>query len=121
MRIQTYKLYIVLVGVMFGFVFSGHAQDTAKPKPANPVLAQNTFTADMISLYPNPTNEGIFRVEAKGMNQIEIIDIFGRIILKKGQCDEAERLDVSNLREGLYFIRVTTSDKGVAVARFIKK
>ncbi|MDR0436996.1 MAG: T9SS type A sorting domain-containing protein [Bacteroidales bacterium] len=80
----------------------------------------NNSISPKIELFPNPAHN-VLNVEAKNMKQIEIIDMFGRIVMKKDRCNDTERLDISNLKESLYFIRVTTSDEKVTVAKFIKK
>jgi hypothetical protein len=91
-------------------------QDTT---PSIPILNRD-FTLEVIHLFPNPaTNE--LNVRAENMKQIEIMNMIGSIVIKKEQCEVEERIDISDLREGLYFIRVTTGDNAVRVEKFIKK
>jgi Ca2+/H+ antiporter len=70
--------------------------------------------------FPNPAYD-VLTVKAESMKQIEVIDMSGRIVIKKECSAETERLEIANLKEGLYFLRVTMNDNKVTVVKFVKK
>ncbi len=66
-----------------------------------------------LRVYPNPTT-GKIRLQAEGVERIEIMDIQGKQIytgIKK-------EINLSNNSKGIYFIKVTT-EKGVAVGKMV--
>ncbi|MCL2028404.1 MAG: T9SS type A sorting domain-containing protein, partial [Bacteroidales bacterium] len=73
----------------------------------------------LAKLYPNPTND-VLNVSAENMQQLEILDLMGRVVLRKSVNSDMESLNVSSLKEGAYLIRITTAD-GVTTARFVKQ
>jgi hypothetical protein len=78
------------------------------------------FKVDMVSIYPNPAFDVLY-VEAKGMSQIEIIDMLGRTVLKRAAGNTRERFEISSLNDGLYFVRIAMGDGEAIIARFVKK
>jgi len=74
----------------------------------------------IVTIYPNPVFD-VLHVEAESMKQIEIIDMLGRTVFRKTTTETHESIDVSNFREGLYFIRVTAISGEVAITRFVKR
>jgi hypothetical protein len=92
--------------------FSTRQEDVSN-RPESP-------TSEMVSIHPNPVSD-ILHVEAENMRLIEIIDMLGRTAIRKATSNDRESIDVSNLREGMYFIRVTTTNEETVVTRFIKQ
>ena len=57
-----------------------------------------------VSLYPNPSSEFI---RISGLNKIEIYkiyDVLGAEVLK-GEISENKKIDIKNLRQGVYFLK----------------
>ena len=90
------------------------------------VSDETSITEENISfdIYPNPVNDRLY-IETQTLTQtltIEIYDVYGRI--QKLRNSETQKLrnsiDVSNLKSGVYFVKVVT-ENGEAVQRFIKK
>jgi hypothetical protein len=52
--------------------------------------------------------------------EVVILDLTGRLIKSKTITTNDTSLDVQNISNGIYVVRVTTSDK-IGVKRFIKK
>ncbi len=72
-----------------------------------------------ITVFPNPV-EGILNVKPGNFQddyEISIIDLTGKIVFQDENCQE---LDVSNLREGIYFVKLSVPGKSV-VKKFVKK
>jgi hypothetical protein len=80
-----------------------------------------------IELYPNPASEEVtirYRVQDAGCRMIELCSIDGRIIWQKltGQdihSQTEERIDISDLPDGMYIVRVQTGND-VGVTKLIK-
>ncbi len=71
-----------------------------------------------LKIYPNPT-KGILNVTLSGdrINKLTLMDMAGKIVMK---AQHSSQLDLSNLQQGVYLIKVDT-DSGSAVKRVIKK
>jgi CubicO group peptidase (beta-lactamase class C family) len=81
----------------------------------NAVMCNNTSINDggsntkSISIYPNPANTEInFVLPSNDDIQVEISDAMGRLIIKE---QNKNRIDISNLTNGLYFISVKQGDQ----------
>ena len=70
-------------------------------------------------IHPNPVSD-VLHIETENLKQIEIIDMSGRVVIRQTQCSDKERVNVSHLKEGVYFIRLTTRDNRIVVERFVK-
>ncbi|NOY51201.1 MAG: T9SS type A sorting domain-containing protein [Chlorobi bacterium] len=72
----------------------------------------------MISLFPNPATDFI-RIKTKtrfNIQRINIVDVMGSIVY---QGDASDRIDISNLDPGVYFINIMGNNSR-ASSRFIK-
>ena len=74
-------------------------------------------------IYPNPVNDRLY-IETQALTQtltIEIYDIYGRVqILRNSETQKlSNSIDVSNLKSGIYFVKVRT-EEGDIVKRIIK-
>lgn len=69
-----------------------------------------------IRVYPNPANQFI-TIDATAYQKLEILDMFGRVVLEK--IDFAAQIDISNLSEGSYRIRITQNNN-VYLGKFLK-
>jgi hypothetical protein len=72
-----------------------------------------------INIFPNPTTDYV-TVEAEGLQQVEILDITGKTlgrILAKGH---SVRIDVSDLKAGVYFISAKTRSTSSFVKPILK-
>ena len=73
--------------------------------------------SDAIRLYPNPTT-GTFALN-KAATQIELYDMAGRQIKTFSDTEFNTPLDISNLSNGIYFIKIATPE-GTGTKRLIK-
>jgi hypothetical protein len=81
----------------------------------NAVMCNNTSINDSgsntksISIYPNPANTEInFDLPSNDDIQVEISDAMGRLIIKE---QNKNKIDISNLINGLYFILVKQGER----------
>jgi uncharacterized delta-60 repeat protein len=82
------------------------------------ILANNTFVEEnKITIYPNPTSN-ILKIETcETINDIRITDLAGRTTTVSNF--ENNKIDVSNLSNGIYFIKIKTNN-GDFEQKFIK-
>ncbi len=76
--------------------------------------------SEKISLFPNPV-EGIISIKNIPINSmLSIYDIQHQLLNKISPSQNDIRIDLSNYKSGVYFIKLST-DKNTAVTKFIKK
>jgi hypothetical protein len=99
----------------------------------NPPIVTNTFTSifqelgiqdfefsDYFSLFPNPT-EDVLHIKSTTtvfINSVSIYNTLGQLI--QVVTNPTNTIDISTLKSGNYFIRLTT-DKGITSGRFVKR
>ena len=74
-----------------------------------------------INLYPNPTTGEVLISNSNPQNPIsylEVLDLQGRVLCSANQVGISE-IDLSELRQGIYLIRIET-EKGTVVKRVVK-
>jgi len=70
-----------------------------------------------IQVWPNPTN-GILHISADPNIKVEICNLLGQMVL----CAEnTSDIDISDLENGVYFLRVSEKNGGSSVTKIIKE
>ena len=69
-------------------------------------------------VYPNPSN-GIFKVKCEGMQKVEVMNIYGQIVLSKDLSADNLQIDLSENAVGVYMLRIYT-DNGMVVKNLVK-
>lgn len=72
-----------------------------------------------ITISPNPTFGDLNILSVNNIKSVQILDMNGRIIKTFGA--DAKKLDLSNLQNGVYAVKVNTVDGKSQIAKFIKK
>lgn len=85
------------------------------------VTAGNTASISEVEnsnvvLYPNPVTN-ILNIEAQGIQEVSVMDVNGRTVMT---LQNTNRIDMSNLANGVYFVRVITAE-GVSTQKIAKK
>lgn len=84
---------------------------------------ENIANNNTIKIHPNPASDYI-NISLQDNNiditKIEIFDIHGKIVLKSQHQNNQVDLNIENLNNGFYFIRVHTT-KSIETTRFLKK
>ncbi|MBQ6156403.1 MAG: fibronectin type III domain-containing protein [Bacteroidales bacterium] len=75
-----------------------------------------------VMLYPNPAKEYVdIRVDGElNVNTMEVYDVYGKLINTVIVNENPTRINVSNLANGMYFVRVTT-EMGAVTKTFVKR
>ncbi|MCK9481512.1 MAG: T9SS type A sorting domain-containing protein [Bacteroidia bacterium] len=77
-------------------------QKTAKP--VGPIDGVAIVSKSNLLVYPNPVSSELF-LDVEGIAQIQILDLQGKTIINK-ELNHTNKIDVSNLPNGLYIIKV---------------
>lgn len=85
----------------------------------NPDLSIEGFNSKNFGLYPNPSNKFINVVHDNFIKKIEIYNALGELIMlpKLNQ----DKIDISELEKGVYFLKILDNKKNVYKTKFIKK
>lgn len=98
-------------GANWGLVPAGNtygAGDLGTPGGANAfALSTNDFNTDKFSIFPNPTNTGEVTISSVNATPIavSVFDILGKQV--KNETISNNKLNVSNLKSGIYLLRLT--------------
>lgn len=71
----------------------------------------NARLSNTVSVYPIPSNENIYVTAEVTLKSLALYDVFGKQVLRKTQ--DTNRIDVSSLDPGVYFLEVCSSDEKV--------
>jgi len=71
-----------------------------------------------VRLYPNPTS-GLLAIEAEHMNAVGLYNLVGQCLMEKTAENDNAVLDLNGFMEGVYFVKVTTS-QGSIVKKVVK-
>ena len=80
------------------------------------------ITENNMSLVPNPTINGTFRIKYLGNSEIEkvsIYDISGKLIKEETNITDGQRFDISECTSGLYLIELKYTE-GILTKKLIK-
>jgi len=77
---------------------------------SNPNFAEKEFEKK-IDIYPNPTNNIINITLSDSNSKIELITSEGKLLVSKQSKSFYETLDLSNLKRGIYIVRVISETK----------
>ena len=85
------------------------------------ILSNESFNDDNIVLYPNPCNSEFF-IEGKSFTSYDLINSLGQIV-KNSILDEnleTHKISVSDLSEGMYYLKLSGSN-GVSNKKIVIK
>lgn len=95
-----------------------------KYKPILTLIGQNLGVAEVktigdAEISPNPASDFVTITSSRSVNSVEISDANGRRMNSSGLTDN--RIDVSSLSAGIYFLRIHFKDGLITTKRIIKK
>jgi hypothetical protein len=114
----TFKAYITFDG---GVVYGDEMTFTTEIDSTG----VESFLAASVTLYPNPAKE-VVNVECTmqhagyAIEAVEVYDVYGKLVNTVEVNGNPIRINIANLADGMYFVRVTT-DAGAVTKRFVKK
>ena len=78
---------------------------------------ENQAIDKAVNVYPNPSN-GSINITSAENSTIEVIDMLGNIVFSKSIVSDNEKLDLSNLANGSYFVRIS-NDKNIITEKIV--
>ena len=69
-------------------------------------------------VYPNPT-QGVFNVKSQGIRKIEVVNVYGQIVMSKDVYADNMQVDLGENSPGTYLLRLFT-DNGIVVKNLFK-
>ncbi|MBA2610666.1 MAG: T9SS type A sorting domain-containing protein [Bacteroidetes bacterium] len=86
-----------------------------------PVEIKENYDNNIFVVYPNPINDKIyFNFSRQGNYTIELMDVSSKLILKQ-TLSNSNRMDVSVLEKGIYFLIIFDGIEQVGVKKIIKE
>ncbi|HNQ69655.1 MAG TPA: T9SS type A sorting domain-containing protein, partial [Bacteroidales bacterium] len=82
-------------------------------------LGINTFVANNVKVYPNPANSELF-VEISENADGQIIDALGRVIIDINLLNGVNIVNINNLTNGIYYLKIRFEDKKENTVKIIK-
>ena len=75
-----------------------------------------------VIVYPNPAHNNLFINTDENTTSVSITDIIGQTVIgdQKVAAQQTNSIDISNLADGVYLVKVNSSDNQVKIIRFIK-
>lgn len=77
--------------------------------------------ATEISIFPNPTSDMLNIISSETISEIEIVNVMGQIVLQMNINGDNAVCNVSNLSNGMYFIRIYGNENGNIYTRKLTK
>lgn len=102
----------VYSGTVQNFTLTGNSSNWGSD-----TLGATQFPTSSMAVYPNPATDFITLSGVTTPLQVQIVDVSGRIVSESIVADEATKMDVSSLQNGMYIIQTTTGLK----MKFIKQ
>lgn len=73
-------------------------------------------------IYPNPTAGTVYIEHARPVTEVSVINLLGQVM---GSFETNHNrnyiLDISELRNGMYFVRVTDAENNIYIQKVIRK
>jgi pyrrolidone-carboxylate peptidase len=114
---------LLLLMLFFGFTFAGFSEnpsDSVVDQIQDRPVQKNRFE---LKIYPNPTETGRITLEMNTgeINEIRLVDIAGKEVITRKIDSGTPKylLPLDNIPNGIYFIRVKTSENKVVVKKLI--
>ena len=83
-------------------------------------LAINEPVKTGFSIQPNPAKDNIKITAENDFNQVEIVNFLGQTVLSQSNEGNISNVNVSNLSNGVYFIRII-SNQATSIQKFVKQ
>lgn len=80
------------------------------------VLSTIHHSTDTVSLYPNPVKNILF-IDVPEFTSVEVYDVTSKLIFRR----HSQKLDFSQLHEGLYILKIHLADGAYVIKKVIKK
>lgn len=89
--------------------------------PCSPIGMNEYATLERPLVSPNPATDQVsvtFPTGAGDVQRVEVLDVAGQLVLSQRPLGSSAVIGVGNLRSGMYFVRITTTNAVHPAARF---
>ena len=85
--------------------------------------AASTPSLDLanLSVYPNPVSDRLNIDYKENISNLTVYDLSGRSVKSLTTNNSNNSIDVSDLKSGIYMLRIETENKDVSTVKFIKR
>ncbi|MDX2174340.1 MAG: FG-GAP-like repeat-containing protein [Bacteroidota bacterium] len=73
-----------------------------------------------LKIYPNPTN-GILNLEVENGSRIKLINVLGELVKEEELKPIKQSIDISNLKNGIYFLQIYDKESLIGKTKIIKE
>ncbi len=85
-------------------------------------VGMDDFSTLTTSIYPNPTSGMLHIACSEPVQEVVIYDLSGRQISQQHASGDSQvSLNVHNLTDGIYFVRIITANNNTSISKFIKQ
>ena len=106
-------------GVYYAHVYSAEGCMTISELQV--VLNIHVVENEMMSVYPNPTEDLIWISGAQVGDRLELIDGFGRILCDKSLTEDNLNVNLDSFAAGIYFVRLYRDETVRTISRVVVK
>ena len=85
----------------------------------NTGINEQVSLTSLLSVYPNPAKTELNISLPVAISSVSILDMMGREVMTNNLKSTTTKLDVSALKQGLYFVNVKAVDGRTAVKRIV--
>ncbi|MEO8762456.1 MAG: M4 family metallopeptidase [Bacteroidia bacterium] len=86
-------------------------------------ITANSAQSSGVFIYPNPAHNNISVNVGENTTSVSVVDVIGQTIIGEQKItngQQTQTLDITNLADGIYFMKVNSTDNQTKVIRFIK-
>ena len=73
-------------------------------------LANNSFTNNSLSVYPNPVKDILNINYTENITKIQVVNMLGQEVISKSVNNTQNQIDMSHLVQGTYLVKITSND-----------
>lgn len=95
-------------------IYDVNANQSITIKEGNGVLTSDDIqTNTLLSLYPNPSNDGVFKLSVNNnkSNTLKVYDLAGRLIFKIKNLKDKDEFSLNHCKKGIYLAKVSSGQK----------
>lgn len=82
------------------------------------ILNDNDYIVeDLLSIYPNPSNDGVFKLSTKNneSNTLKVYDLSGRLIFKVKNLKNNDEFSLNHCKKGIYVANLSSGKKSSTI------
>ncbi|MBC7126378.1 MAG: T9SS type A sorting domain-containing protein, partial [Bacteroidales bacterium] len=114
---QNVYIAIVCTSINKWYLFVDDISCAVKETTSSSIVIDESY----LEAYPNPFTSKLILESKRGISQVSVMNISGQVVLAKQANGELKLvLETSNLKTGLYIIKVTGIDGSVLHTRVVK-